>query len=206
MHQRLLTRRRVFGAVFALGALTACASGAQSAPPQAQAPNTGFELHLLNGTFASLQLGYEPEPAIAKLTASKADAAYVVREDEIDFYDWSSQRLRLAQQATVRLLKAMRSQRSGTPESILSKRGFVVTVDGVPQFAGIALERISAMAIRYPVMYVDVTNAAKLELSFRPRHAPDNAFDPRDPAWTAVKHQPVKQRFDALGKLAGDTE
>jgi hypothetical protein len=205
MHRFFMNRRRFLGTALAMGALTACTSKSETGSTSAQAPNTGFELHLLNGTFSSLELGYEPEPAIAKLTASIADAAIVLREDDVDYYDWTTQRLRLNQPATVRALKSMKSGQRSTPESILSMRGFVVTVDGAPQFAGIALERISAMAIQFPVFYVDVTNAAKLELSFRPHHALGE-FDPNDGAWSAVRHKAIKERFGTIGKLTGDNE
>lgn len=179
-----------------------------------------FQLRVLAGGFDTLKLGYAREQAFAQLRAAKPeDARVVLGEDDIERYDWATQRIRLTADASKRLVAALPRGRAdgaaalmdlekrlgwGNPvERGLYNQAFVVCLGDEWLYGGIFLDPPSQMAIGYPVIRCAVEQG-RVVLSVLPVHLPFFATDPvaddGAPAQSAVtrEHGPVREVPSAM--------
>ena len=83
----------------------------------------------------------------------------------------------------------------------LSHRGFVVTFDEEKLYGGMFLQRFSAMAISYPVIYTEASESQVVFL-LRPIHSIDPEYQAIDRALRKrIEIQKVRNFFSKLGKL-----
>jgi len=152
-----------------------------------------FELRILDATFDTLTLGYEPKLAWEKLQhAWSTQTALVVSVDDIASYDWERQTLTLALSCTNAIVDRFWSPvRPKDPEGFLGMRAFVVTLDREAIYGGIFLRRISAMGIDYPVVYPR-WSGDQLELSIRPVHMIGRETTEFEPTWSGVKDPRIR--------------
>lgn len=155
-----------------------------------------FQLLILQGDWSSLGLGYDYAQAWPRLVAARKEPLFALTVDDIDVYDWNTQRIRLTAAATDRLLrcletapgavewtKAVNAMRAslgwgGACERALYTRGFIVTVDDQPRYGGIFLDASSAMAIAYPVVRAGLASDGRAVFSILPVHMPFMTSDP----------------------------
>jgi hypothetical protein len=127
-----------------------------------------FVISILEGSFSDLGLGYTWERAWPILkTAYPRSAWRQWTLEDIEAYQWNSQTFRLTARAS-KEFRANFPKKSSLYK--LDHRAFVVTHDDMPAFGGLFLERGSAMAIRYPVFYIDKAADGTISLTLRPYH------------------------------------
>lgn len=141
----------------------ACPAASIAPPPDTGTPP--FALYVLNAGFDELHLGYTREQSWPILRdVDLSDSAAVITEEDVDYYDWSTQTLVLTPGASSRFRDAPGLKR-------LDHRAFVVVLNGRRLYGGLFLSRHSAMAIKYPVIYCTPQQGGKLHLSIRPYHS-----------------------------------
>jgi hypothetical protein len=162
--------------------------------------NKQFVISILEGSFSDLGLGYTWEQAwpILKAVYPRSTWRQWTLED-IEAYQWNSQTFRL----TARASKKFRanSPRKGSLFKF-DHRAFVVTHDDMPAFGGLFLERGSAMAIRYPVLYIDEAADGTISLTLRPYHTISEMPPLSDSSWEPVGLDKLRSIFDKERKLA----
>ena len=159
-----------------------------------------FVISILEGSFGDLGLGYTWEQAwpILKTAYPRSTWRQWSLED-IEAYQWNSQTFRL----TARASKEFRT--NFPKKSFLFKldhRAFVVTHDDKPAFGGLFLERGSAMAIRYPVFYIEEAADGTISLVLRPYHTISEMPPLSDSSWDPVGLDRLRSIFDEEQKLA----
>ena len=154
-----------------------------------------FQLVILKQNTFSLRLGYDAEEALPKLLAvNLKDNIFIVGLNEIESYDWTSQSITLTSQATAHLRHALslrpesdegitdlnamkKSLNWGNPfEHALYVQAFVVVIDGAPTYGGIFLDAMSQMAIKFPVIRVEIIDS-KVVFHLLPVHIPFLTYD-----------------------------
>lgn len=182
---------------------------AGTAPRPAAGP--GYAFCVFGENWFELGLGYEGEPALAKLRQRPAEEAIACfGAESIERFDWDLQRLTLTRAATGRLVHALaryesRTERTGAAadfaagerklkelidslgwssdiEMKLRIRAFQVRVDGAFLYGGLFLDPTSQMAISYPVARVDPESGCQVAFNFLPVHLPFLTEDPIDEA------------------------
>jgi len=158
-----------------------------------------FVISIFNDSFSELRLGYTWEQAWPILKAAYPGSVW--RQwtlEDIAAYQWNSQTFLLTAGAT----KEFRA--NFPPSSSLNKldhRAFVVRYDDTPAFGGLFLERGSAMAIRYPVFYIDENTDSTISLILRPYHTSYEMPPLSHPSWDHVGLDKLRSIFDEEGKL-----
>ncbi len=159
-----------------------------------------FEVHVFEpGSLGTL--GYSVESSWPLLQQADLDkSVFVITEDDIASYDWTSQTLKLSSE--------LRKKYEADYLNFLANFSpFVVTIDRKPVFGGMILLQFSPLAIKYPVIYVlsgpTYPEEDELSIALRPTHdyrakldAP-SSFPASDPALT----ESVRRRFAEIGKL-----
>ncbi len=127
------------------------------------------------------------------LTIDLNQSDFVINEKDIKFYDWSSQRITLENDAGKRYAAAQ-PQPPGFAY-------FVIAVEGIPVSGGGILSQNSAVFADFPILYVpDPINSEPFELSLRSTAniTNSNPLFPVDDLSTVDK---VRQHFRELNKL-----
>jgi hypothetical protein len=159
-----------------------------------------FVISILEGNFSDLGLGYTWERAWPILKASYPRSTWRQWSlEDIEAYQWHSQTLRLT-------ARASKEFRANFPKNSslfkLDHRAFVVTHDDMPAFGGLFLERGSAIAIRYPVFYIDEAADGTISLTLRPYHTISEIPPLSDSSWDPVGLDKLRSIFDKERKLA----
>lgn len=165
--------------------------------------NARFELHILQGTWSSMQLGYDLEPAWAALRDGYASAsAFSLTENDVEAYDWQRQIFTLSSAASQALVDqfAETDEQREHPDAALDQRAFVVTVDGDPIYGGIFLHPMSSMGIYFPVIYV-TAHEGVLAFTLRPIQSVLGDYAEYEPEWHGIKDPRVREVFEAAGVL-----
>ena len=161
-------------------------------------PNVNqLEIRFSSGTRSSLSLGYDRDAAHAKLAADAAQpAAAVIGEGDIEGYGWERQAIVLTKPATERLMAELAAKEPWD----LQQRAFEVTLGGAFVYGGIFLDPVSAMAIAYPVAYLERTEG-RLVLVLRPEQRVSGAYDGIGADWNGIKSPAIRERLSQIGKL-----
>ena len=88
-----------------------------------------FQLNILDGTWGSLRLRYDRQPAWSALQqAFPSTVALTLTEDDFESYHWTDQTLTLTPQASQAVIAkfAHSDEERAYPESALDQRAFVV--------------------------------------------------------------------------------
>lgn len=126
------------------------------------------------------QLGYTRASSWPKLQEAFAREPLIeLTADDIALYDAPRQHFLLTASASERLrsaarLKPVTAGKWGA-ELVGQLSGFVIGAGDRPLLAGITLFRVSAMAIRFPVLYLHQGNDDRVLLVLRPAHMPMDA-------------------------------
>lgn len=187
-----MLKRWQFTLLFAITCIT-LNSTVQNARMQNSTPR--FQLLILRENWFDLGLGYDPEPALERLsTADLSNPLITLTLDDIDGYVWDWQMITLTPDATQKLVQTVDEVEH--PEGArnlldlearmgwgdLLSRGlyiqpFVILVDGQFAYGGIFLDAISQMAINFPVIRISV-QAEQAVLNILPIHIPFVEYDP----------------------------
>lgn len=158
-----------------------------------------FVISILEGSFSDLELGYTWERAWPILkTAYPRSAWRRWTLEDIEAYQWNSQTFRLTARAS-KEFRANFPKKSSLYQ--LDHRAFVVTYDDMLAFGGLFLERGSAMAIRYPVFYIDEAADGTISLTLRPYHTISEMPPLSDSSWDPVGLDKLRSIFDKERKL-----
>ncbi len=162
---------------------------------QTQGSIPRFQLLILRENWFDLGLGYDPEPALERLSAADySNPLFTVTLDDIDGYVWDWQTITLTPDATRKLVQTVDevehpegAQRLLDLEASMGwgdllSRGlyiqpFVVLADGEFAYGGIFLDAISQMAINFPVIRISV-NDEQAVMNILPIHIPFVDYDP----------------------------
>lgn len=126
-----------------------------------------FELKLHRSEYVTLDLGYERTFAWTKLqTLDWSAPSFVVTDADVAWLDWARQELALSPDASSRFRSAIRVTGHGT-FTHPGQHAFIVSLDDRNLYGGILLAPISAMGIRFPVIYVN-DRPELVELQIRP--------------------------------------
>lgn len=165
-----------------------------AAEPQ-NSETSRFQLVILKQNTFSLSLGYDSGEALSRLLAvDLEDNLFCIGLNEIESYDWISQSISLAYQATEDLSQALslipepdkgitdlnemkRNLGWGSQfERKLYVQAFIVVIDSLPTYGGIFLDAMSQMAIRFPVIRVRIVDG-KAVFNTLPVHIPFLTYD-----------------------------
>jgi hypothetical protein len=176
--------------------------GACAQTPAAPAPaGAAFSIIVPEGSWDSLQLGYDLQPAYAKLRGlANGKRAATIGEADIESYHWSRQTLTLTASASTRLLKELASPVSPAAEFAFDHRAFVVALGTDFVYGGVFLRAISPMGVEYPVIAADSVNG-RVVLTVRPRQGIALGDPGRIPDWGPIQNVAIRARFRALGKI-----
>jgi hypothetical protein len=153
------------------------------------------------GSLGSMTMGYTLESSQKYIQAADlATADFVIAPADILTYDWPRQ--------TLTLDPAIRKNHQVSETMFLKPfSGFIIVYQGQKVLGGVALERISPAAVKYPVMYVMegplYPPSDDFKIALRATH--DYKVDLEAPtaalyADSAVAEQ-IRQYFQDLGKL-----
>ena len=193
--------------------LSGCASVAQSASPLAPTMTTqtevaptrtiaptdapdSFKLVVLNDTYESLELYRPTVDSWGILSRVSLDGSvFTITAADITNYDWTQQSMALSEAATQRLLAAFHE-----PSLPLapSHQAFVVTLDGERLYGGVFLLPASAIATKFPVIYVD---QEEHHFVFRLRPAQSSKLIDQS-NWGAIRSTRIHDFFLRQGKLS----
>jgi hypothetical protein len=158
-----------------------------------------FVINILEGSFSDLGLGYTWEQAWPILrTAYLRSASRQWTLEDIEAYQWNSQTFRLTARASKEFMANFPKKSSLYK---LDHRAFVVMHDDMPAFGGLFLERGSAMAIRYPVFYIDEAADGTISLTLRPYHTIAEMPPLSDSSWDPIGLDKLRSIFDKERKL-----
>ncbi|MCB9437542.1 MAG: hypothetical protein H6673_11220 [Anaerolineales bacterium] len=186
-----------------------------------------FQLLILDASWGTLSMGYDPDPAFERLqehlAMTQSPPLFVLELDDIASYHWNWQSITLTEAATQRLAENLPARHAnpdvqrlidlkeslgwGNPfESALYIQAFVVLVDGDFLYGGIFLDPMSQMAINYPVIRIEIVEGQAV-FNILPTHIPFVSYDPvprestpLDEAYTPVMegdHQQAPDFFDS---------
>jgi hypothetical protein len=169
---------------------------------QVIATEPSFQLRVHPSRYVTLDLGYEPARAWAVLQALDwSSPLLTLSDDDVDGFDWHRQELVLSSSSSNRFRRALPVRGRGTlahpPE-----HAFVVSLGDAMLYGGIFLAGISAMGIRFPVIYV-VDRSELVALQIRPTHS---AFAPYPElpiaARSTIELPALREHFARTHKLA----
>ena len=160
----------------------------------ASEPGTpSFSLYILKTGFDELHLGYHPEKSWEILKKiDLGNSALVLTESDVESYHGTTRTLVLTAKGTGRFAGALSGQR-------LDHRAFVVALDGQRRYGGLFLSRHSAMAINYPVIYLEQPLGENLRLQIRPAHGINASLDPS--RLKGIHSEELSLLFERQGKL-----
>ena len=167
------------------------ATGGSSPPINTEAHS--FALHILSVGFDELKLGYQARRCWDLLkNIDLNSSSLVITTDDIESYNWANQTLLLTTKASdrFRIIQGTRN---------FDHKAFVVTINGERVYGGIFLNRYSAMAIKYPVIYVQSNFDEKIRLFIRPYQRIDTHLDRSQ--FRAIARQDVYNVFSSKGKI-----
>ena len=161
--------------------------GSSMAEPQ---PSSQFEIYVIADRLIDV-LPYDYEnPAWKHLLKTPPPGSVILADTDIESYDWEEQEI---------VLGAAASERLGGQRLI--ERSFIVFLGKRPLLGGSFVERGSARAIDYPVIYVDKSRP-RVVFQLRPRHTMFESYRELDAQTRARIELPdLKRHFKALGKL-----
>jgi hypothetical protein len=113
-------------------------------------------------------------------------ADILVSDADIEAYDWDNQAIVLTGSA------------SGRMDGKIGN--FIVVLGGKRLYGGRKLDRISQMAVRYPVLYLE-TAESRTVLLVRPFHDISGGPRPQNPLWATIATPELMDHFQHLGKL-----
>ena len=122
-----------------------------------------FRIDILQGDVTSLKLGYEYSEACKIIQANEEQILLTIEEGDIESYDWQNQVIALTETGSLKLEPYL-------SDILIVKNAFVVRLGEQKQYGGVVIEEGSAMAIRYPVIYISTENATNYKLIIRPIH------------------------------------
>jgi hypothetical protein len=130
------------------------------------------------------------DPAWRKLLEAPPSGNVILTDNDIELYNWEDQEIILYSSSSVRL--------SGLK---LIEKSFIIYLEKRPLFGGSFIERGSARAIIYPVIYIDKIRP-QVVLLLRPIHS---MFESYRQLNTKIKRrielEEVRHYFKTLGKL-----
>lgn len=194
--------RSIILTLFVLITLTSSFAAAQEGSKSLSKKTPGsFSVHILTETWDSLRLGYKTEkswPILMKIY--KHTTVVEVTSLDIAKYDWVKQQITLTADATAVLKKRFKAGVKGSfPDLGTLHRAFVVTVDGEPAYGGVFLDRISPMAIKYPVIYINEDKNGLITMDVRPMHS--YKLRASEPTWKVIQQERIHDFFVNAGKL-----
>jgi hypothetical protein len=153
-----------------------------------------YQLIILNDSWDDLQLGYEAKQAFPILiNVNTSNCLYVIKQQEVEQYDWDTQVITLTEEATTELIKALSNATYGKEDTLINmykKHGysnalesglyiktFIVKVNDHPLYGGIVLNATSQMPIDYPVLRISMVEN-KARITVLPVHIPFVMNDP----------------------------
>ncbi len=110
----------------------------------------------------------------------------LVSDQDIEAYDWDNQAIILTQEASKRIHD--------------QSKNFITTLDNKRLYGGKCINRISQMAIRYPVIYT-VPIEGRTVLLVRPEHDFGKKPQLENQKWQALTPRALMEHFAATGKL-----
>jgi hypothetical protein len=136
-------------------------------------------------------LPYDYEnPAWRKLLETPPAGTVILTDKDMEIYIWEDQEI---------VLSPLASERLGGQKLI--ERSFVASLGQRPLFGGSFIERGSARAINYPVIYVDKTRP-QVVLQLRPAHIMFESYRELDAKTKGRIELPdLRRHFETLGKL-----
>lgn len=190
-------------------------------------PTHEFRIDILDASWGSLQLGYEPDTAQKRLLEADRSAPLLsITDADITSIDWDAQVLTLTPAATEDLHEALKNATYGNQSALIEfyesmdygnvldrglySKAFIVSVDGETLYGGIFLDLFSEMAIHYPVMRIWEGEGGAARLALLPTHLPFSLVDdPRSPfavpqtdAFRERIHDDrIRELFDSQDKL-----
>jgi hypothetical protein len=140
-----------------------------------------------------LPYDYE-DPVWGKILGASPSGEVILREDDVEKYSWEDQEIILGVESSKRVVGLD-----------LIERSFVACLGEKPLFGGSFIERGSARAIRYPVIYVEY-RSSRLVLQLRPIHVGFEDYRSAKMKLSPeirgrIEVEGVKKRFSELGKL-----
>lgn len=161
-----------------------------------------FRIDILQGDASSLRLGYEYSEAWEIIQTNDEEILLTIDESDIENYDWQNQVITLTESGSLKLEPYL-------PDILIVKNAFVVRLGEREQYGGVVIEEGSAMAIRYPVIYISTENATNYKLTIRPLHATPyprpvgfQEFDLIDRKIVQIPE--IYDRLEAIKKLTGN--
>lgn len=162
-----------------------------------------FHFYILHDTWNSLKLKYELQPAWATLQqVYTTTTAFDIGVEAIEAYDWSEQKITLTSEASSGLIAALAKSDAARlhPETMLDMRAFVVTLGDEPIYGGIFLMPMSAMGIKFPVVYTNYQDN-RLSFTMRPTHSILKDYSKVEPTWYGIKDPHIEESLRLAGKL-----
>ncbi len=151
--------------------------------------NGQFELYVIaDRLIDALPYNYN-DPAWQKLLETPPNGAVILADQDIESYNWEAQEIVLSPQASDRLNRLE-----------LREKSFVAYLANRPLFGGAFIERASARAIDYPVIYIDQSQS-QVVFKIRPTHVLLSYRQLDGEIKSRIELTDVKNHFRALGKL-----
>jgi len=177
------------------------ANAGETPSPSASREEKAFALHILKDSVG--HLGYAQEKSWPILKAGFREATILTLSvDDIEAFEWSSQTITLSAAASHAFRETFKT-RAPVPGDRLPnmyRAPFVVTTSGIPQYGGIFLDRMSAMGISYPVIYLNEAKDGCLTLTVSPFQTARPLEESSD-RWRSVKLPEIRDVFAKAGKL-----
>jgi hypothetical protein len=156
------------------------------------APQTNgqFEIYMIADRLIDV-LPYDYEnPAWRKLLEAPPYGTVILTDKDIEIYNWEDQEI---------VLSSLASERLGGQKFI--EKTFVAYLGKRPLFGGSFIERGSARAINYPVIYLD-RSQPQVVFQLRPTHIGFGSYRELDAKRKRRIELPdVRSHFRRLGKL-----
>lgn len=161
-----------------------------------------FGIDILQGDIHSLRLGYEYNEAWEIIQTSDEQILLTIDESDIEIYDWQNQVITLTETGSMKLEPYL-------PDILIIKNAFIVRLGDQKQYGGVVIEGGSAMAIRYPVIYISTESATNYKLTIRPLHATPYPHPVGFQEFALIDRKIVEipeiyDRLEAIEKLTGD--
>jgi len=162
-------------------------SGNALAEPQT---NGQFEIYVLADDLIDvLPYNYE-DPAWRRLLETPPPGKVILADKDIEAYNWEDQEIILSSSSSDRLIGLE-----------LIEKSFIVYLGKRPLFGGSFIERGSARAINYPVIYIDKSRS-QVVFQLRPIHEILQSYRQLDSKLKRrIELADVMRHFKTLGKL-----
>jgi hypothetical protein len=159
-------------------------------------------LHLLQGTWDTMGLGYDAAQADPILQGAwTTGTQLLLTERDVESYNWTTQVLTLMPAASQQVRQTLGRDAQDRYLMGLDHRAFVVTLDGSYRFGGVILQAQSPMGVGYAVMHYEWMDT-QLVLLFLPNQFPVASAE--ELARFVEPFVDIRAVFDAAGKLATD--